>query len=196
MGCDSISYSRVIFGFEIASKEVINYGRIDSQKKIYDEDCVEISNRVDKKFKSFLKKKFNDSIPKEFSSIHFFMGYNELLATYESCPVSYPQLVYGYDMEAFVEKQKNLNKIKETKFPGNFPKNCLDTLAEFYVEYKLRQKRDNKVVKLSNYDEDDEDEKSDNESESENDALPESEVKKFKATISKNIRFGLHGFVQ
>lgn len=139
----------------------------------------------------------------------FYLDYKELLAAYEVQPISYPNLVYGYYMENCIGKQKNLNAIKEIKFPGKFPKNCLDILAEFLAEYKLEHGHEDKVVKLtntnSNYnDEDEEDEEEDEEEESEEseeseperEVLPESDVKKLKESISKKLEFGLHGFVQ
>lgn len=211
MGHDTISHSGTYLGFEIDSGEVINYGDYDVKRTIDSTDLYNISNQLDKKFKSFLKKKFNYSIPIEFSSMFFYLDYKKLLAAYEVIPITYPNLVYGYDMEKCIGKQKNLNAIKEIKFPGMFPKNCLDILAEFLAEYNLEHCHEDKVVKLtntkSNYgdddDDEDEDEDADDEEESEEseqseperEALPESDVKKLKESISKQLKFGLHGFV-
>ena len=99
------------------------------------------------------------------------------------------------------KKQKNLNSISEIDFPRSFPKNCLNILAEFFAEYKLKQGRKNKIAKISESSDTEESDGSevsdDSESEESSDeALPKSEVKKLKENLSKIISFGLHGFVQ
>lgn len=197
MGCDTIiSYSKVFLGFGISSDEVINAEYENINKMNHDK----LARHLDEKFKSFLKKKFNDSIPKEFSAMQFVLGYDEYLAAREVCPYSFRNLVHGYNLETCVGKPKNLNKLSEIKFSESFPENCLDTLVEFYAGYKLRQDRKKKIVKHTKnddeeYDDDGFEEYDSEDDDSEDEAFPEFEFKKLKTSISKNISFGLHGFV-
>lgn len=58
MGHDTIRHSGTYLGFEIDSGEVINYGGYDVVRTMDSTYLYNISNELDKKFKSFLKRKF------------------------------------------------------------------------------------------------------------------------------------------
>ena len=201
MGCDTISYSAVYLGFEIESGEVVDFGNRKCDEKIDPDFLCDVSEKLQKKFTSFLNKKFGDSVPEGFLKMGFILDYSELLAEYEVSPCDFPKLVFGYNLENSMKKLKNLNSISEIDFPRSFPKNCLNILAEFLAEYKLKQGRKNKIAKISESSDTEESDGSevsdDSESEESSDeALPKSEVKKLKENLSKIISFGLHGFVQ
>lgn len=182
MGCDTISYGGAYLGFEINSRYVCDTG--DDDEFLNFDKCSNMEREIDYKLYSFLSKKFGKSVPEEFSKMKFHFGHCGLDATYEATSYECPTIIYGYDLDDIISRQKqtDLNSIEEINLPRTFPKNCLDILSEFFAEYKLKQDRKNSSD-------------SDSSEESDNEELPESELKKCKEYIAEQINFGLHGFV-
>ena len=92
MGCDTISYSAVYLGFEIESGEVVDFGNRECDEKIDPDFLCDVSEKLQKKFTSFLNKKFGDSVPEGFLKMGFILDYSELLAEYEVSPCDFPSL--------------------------------------------------------------------------------------------------------
>lgn len=143
MGYDSIRYAGAYLGYGIHSERLINYGKFSCESAACKGILKQVTDKLDSRFKSFLKAKLNDSVPEEYSIMKFVIGYDKLIAKYEVSPFDYPDLMYGYNVAKFVKRPKNLNLINEFNFPQSFPKNCADLLAEFLsrnrFEYKEKE---------------------------------------------------------
>lgn len=187
MGCDSVYHAGIRLGFLIKSDEVLNLKDYSTEYCLDPEQTDPIIQKLGESFNKFLKKKFDESISESFSAMEFTMFYSKVLATYDVKPYGYPLLSFGYDLYQLHNEPKNLNSIGDVNFTCNFPPNCLDILAEFYAETKIKQDRKNKKTKKSKSDESDE--------ESSDEALPEDEVEKFKKMFVKKISYSLKSAV-
>ena len=192
MGYNCVTYEGVNLGLIIESSIVLNLNKYKSEYCIDPGELEYLSEKLEKSFHKFLKKKFGDSIPEGFLFMKFGMFYNRLISKYETGPCGYPLLALGYNLHGLLKEPKNLNSIGDVNLFCSFPSNCLNILAEFYAEYKLKQ--DRKINNAKSSSESSPSESSDFEESSDED-LPESEVEKLKKKFVKEISYGLNGFV-
>ena len=222
MGYNCVTYEGVNLGLIIESSIVLNLNKYKSEYCIDPGELEYLSEKLEKSFHKFLKKKFGDSIPEGFLFMKFGMFYNRLISKYETGPCGYPLLALGYNLHGLLKEPKNLNSIGDVNLFCSFPSNCLNILAEFYAEYKLKKDRKINNAKWSKSTESSSSSSSSESSYSESPSsssessssestsssssetsssessdgdLSESEVEKLKKIFIKEISYGLNGFV-
>ena len=140
MGCDSINFQGVLFGFSIDAGKVFALRTRNHDYCIGMDERDEMATKIQKAFIKFLKAKYKPKLPKAFAKMEFKIVYTELLATYEVQTNCNPELIVGFDPKSFVKKPENFNSIGKVRINFEFPPNFFDIYTEFLAEFAKNQK--------------------------------------------------------